>query len=123
MRHVDTSLLVDALTGPRKSGPALQRWLSEGNRIEISALVVFEYLRGPRTPEQREFFYRLLSTAPTIPFGFEEAGGAAVIYQNIKRPRGREIDIAIAACALLRGATLWTLNPRDFRDIPGLKVV
>jgi predicted nucleic acid-binding protein len=28
----------------------------------------------------------------------------------------------IAACAIVRGAALWTLNPRDFDDIPGLKL-
>jgi len=36
------------------------------------------------------------------------------------RGRGREVDLAIAACALTLGARLWTLNPRDFRDIEGL---
>jgi predicted nucleic acid-binding protein len=32
------------------------------------------------------------------------------------------MDIAIAACALERGARLWTLNPDDFRDLPGLEL-
>ena len=123
MRHVDTSLLIDALTGARRSGPALQRWLADGNRLEISTLVVYEYLRGPRTTEQREFFEHMLSAAPMIPFGIEEAGIAAHIYRGVNRARGREIDLGIAACALMRGATLWTLNPRDFSDIPGLNVV
>jgi predicted nucleic acid-binding protein len=38
----------------------------------------------------------------------------------MKNPRGRGFDVAIAACAILRQASLWTLNPRDFSDIPGL---
>ena len=37
--------------------------------------------------------------------------------------RGREIDLAIAACALDDGAAIWTLNPGDFRDVPGLRLV
>ena len=43
-------------------------------------------------------------------------------YQTgkIKRPRGREIDIAIAACAIAHDAQLWTVNPADFKDIPNL---
>lgn len=32
------------------------------------------------------------------------------------------MDIAIAACALEHGAHVWTLNPDDFRDMPGLKL-
>jgi predicted nucleic acid-binding protein len=30
------------------------------------------------------------------------------------------MDIAVAACAIVNGAALWTLNPSDFRGIPGL---
>jgi len=30
---------------------------------------------------------------------------------------------AVAACALTNGAALWTLNPKDFSDIPGLRLV
>jgi predicted nucleic acid-binding protein len=40
----------------------------------------------------------------------------------VARPRGREIDLAIAACALAVDARLWTLTPRDFRDVPGLQL-
>jgi predicted nucleic acid-binding protein len=40
----------------------------------------------------------------------------------VKRPRGREIDLAIAACALQDGAALWTLNTADFRDVPELRL-
>ena len=29
----------------------------------------------------------------------------------------------LSACALAQGAALWTLNPSDFQDIPGLEVV
>jgi predicted nucleic acid-binding protein len=53
-------------------------------------------------------------------FGEHEARVAAELYRQVKRPRGRERDIAIAACALTQEASLWTLNPEDFWDIPGL---
>lgn len=58
-----------------------------------------------------------------VPFGREEARLAADLYQRMTRLRHREIDIAIAACAIANGASLWTLNPDDFADIPGLAVV
>jgi len=31
-----------------------------------------------------------------------------------------DMHIAIASCAMERHARLWTLNPSDFRDLPGL---
>jgi predicted nucleic acid-binding protein len=39
------------------------------------------------------------------------------------KPRRREIDLAIAACAMVHDASLWTLNPEGFDDIQGLKLV
>jgi predicted nucleic acid-binding protein len=41
----------------------------------------------------------------------------------VSRARGREIDLAVAACAMANGAAIWTLNPGDFRDIPDLRLV
>lgn len=53
-------------------------------------------------------------------FGAAEAKIAADLYRAVSRPRGREMDLAIAACAIAREFPLWTLNRRDFADIPGL---
>ena len=47
---------------------------------------------------------------------------AARLYGAVRRPRGRELDLAIAACALTRGARLWTLNVAEFRDVPELEL-
>ena len=48
---------------------------------------------------------------------------SAKLYRSLRRARGREIDLAIASCAIVRDAALWTLNMRDFRAIPGLRLV
>lgn len=55
-----------------------------------------------------------------LPFGPGEAAMAAGLYRQLRRPRGRELDLAIAATALVTGARLWTLNRADFSDVPGL---
>ena len=120
MIHLDTSLLVDALTGPRRSARELRRVLTEGERLSISTLVLYEWLRGPRVPSEVDDQEALFPSEEAAPFGLREAAVAADLYRLMARARRREFDLAVAACALTSGATLWTLNPRDFRDIPGL---
>jgi predicted nucleic acid-binding protein len=121
--HVDTSALIDALTGPRRSLPRLRALVSEGDRIAISSLVLYEWRRGQRTRAELAAQESLLPLEDVVSFGPAEAARAAELYRQLTRPRGREIDLAIAACALAHGAGLWTLNPADFKDIPGLTVV
>ena len=122
MIHLDTSLLVDALTGPRRSAGALRKTIERGERVTLSTLVLYEWCRGPRLPEERAAQEALFPNESVVPFGRQEAVLAAELYRAIRRPRGREIDLAIAACALANGAELWTLNPQDFRDVPGLTI-
>jgi predicted nucleic acid-binding protein len=120
--HLDTSVLVDALTGPRRSAAALERTVAQGHVIATSALTLYEWLRGPRTAEELADQESLLPAAEAREFGAAEAARAASLYRGLKRARGRDMDIAIAACALEHGASLWTLNPDDFRDMPGLEL-
>jgi predicted nucleic acid-binding protein len=56
-----------------------------------------------------------------VPFGTAEAALSAKIYRSV-RPRGRGIDIAIAATAILRDAHLWTLNANDFCDLGQIRL-
>lgn len=120
MIHLDTSVLVDALTGPRASGPALRRVIERGERIGISALVLYEWLRGPRTDAELRAQEALLPSRHAAAFGPEEVAIAGRLYHSLRRPRHRAIDLAVAASALTHQAALWTLNPQDFRDVPDL---
>jgi len=117
---LDTSALIDSLSGPRRSAPRLRESISRGERIVLPALVLFEWLRGPRLDEELVAQEALFPGSLAIPFGPDEAALAATLYRGLKRPRGREIDLAIAACAITREGLFWTLDPSDFRDIPGL---
>jgi predicted nucleic acid-binding protein len=122
MIHLDTSVLIHTFSGKKTLAPQLRLFLSNGERVFISAIVLFEWRRGPRIAEEIDAQEALFPSTDAIPFGPAEALLAADIYKNIKRPRGREIDIAIAACAIAQGAQLWTVNVDDFKDIPTLKL-
>lgn len=120
--HLDTSVLVDALTGPRRLLPGLERTIAARHVIATSTLVLYEWMRGPRTQDELEDQEALLPAKDACPFGRAEAAAAAQMYRSLRRARGRDMDIAIAACAIERGARLWTLNVDDFRDMPGLEL-
>jgi predicted nucleic acid-binding protein len=119
---LDTSVLIDALSGPRRSAAALRGAIARGERIVVGSLVLYEWLRGPRVAEELEA-QEALFPRPSMPgFGPAEADIAAKLYREVSGARGREIDLAIAACAIAWEATLWTLNVEDFEDLPGLMV-
>ena len=122
MIHLDTCVLVDALTGPRRSAAALRALIERGERVSLSSLVLFEWLRGPRRADELRVQEALFPSGEAGPFGPAEAALAADLYRQVRRPRGRELDLAIAASAILQDAALWTLNPRDFADIPRLRL-
>jgi len=121
--HVDTSALVDALTGPRRSLDTLIALTREGHRLMLSTIVLYEWLRGPRTPIELATQEELFPSEAAVPFAAAEAMVASRLYTQVPRARGREIDLAVAACALVAGGAIWTLNPNDFRDVPDLRLV
>lgn len=118
---VDTSALVDSLTGPRRSAARMRALLVEGERLVLPALVLYEWWRGPRLEPEIAAQEALFPRNGALAFGPEEAAVASRLYRTLSRPRGREIDLAIAAHAIALDARLWTLNPRDFADIPELR--
>lgn len=120
MIHLDTSVVIDALTGPRRSAAALRSAIERSERIALSSLVLYEWRRGPRLGAELRAQEALFPAESVVTFGAHEARLAAEIYLRVRRPRGREIDIAIAACAIASGAKLWSLNPADFADLPDL---
>jgi predicted nucleic acid-binding protein len=120
--HLDTSALVDALTGTRRSARTLRRAIEDGERVQMSTLVLYEWLRGPRRTAELDDQEALFPRDSAIAFDSESAALAARLYARLPRARGREIDLAIAACAIAHGASLWTLNVSDFADIPELRL-
>lgn len=119
---LDTSVLVEGLGAGGTMRQQLRDTISRRERLAIPTLVLYEWLRGPRVEEELAAQEALFPASDSVPFGPDEARLAADLYRKVSRPRGREIDLAIAACALSWRCTLWTLNVGDFSDIPGLEL-
>jgi predicted nucleic acid-binding protein len=120
MIHLDTSILVDALTGAKRSARRLRSAIEQGERVVFSTIVLYEWLRGRRIASELAAQEALFPRENAVAFGSEEASIAARLSREVKRGRGREIDLAIAATAIAQNAALWTLNVDDFRDISSL---
>ena len=88
----------------------------------VPTLVLYEWWRGPRIPGELALQEAVLPPDAVVEFGAAEARLAAELYRALPRARGRELDLAIAACALTWRAPLWTLNPDDFAHVPGLEL-
>ncbi len=120
--HIDTSVVIDAFSSPYRSRPALRALIAAGHRPAVSTPVLYEWLRGPRHEAEMRDQEAVLPVAMALPFDASCAETAARLYRAIRRPRGREMDVAIAACAIEHGAALWTLNTEDFDGLPDLRL-
>ena len=80
--------------------------LSEAERIQMSTIVLYEWLRGPRQPAELHDQEALFPRGSAIAFDSESAAMAARLYARLPRALGRQIDLAIAACAIAHGASL-----------------
>jgi predicted nucleic acid-binding protein len=101
---IDTSVLIASLTGPKTLARDLRSVIEEGERVLIPTIVLYEWLRGPRLREELAAQEALFPRASALPFGPQEAAVSAQLYRTVRRPRGRELDLAIAASAMVRNA-------------------
>ena len=68
MIHLDTSLLVDPLTGSHRSGMILRQVLAQGENLQISTIVLYEWLRGPRSTQEIADQEELFPDDTLLPF-------------------------------------------------------
>jgi len=118
--HLDTSVLIDAFTGPRRLLGRVEAATEAGHVLAYCTLVEYEWLRGPRTKEEEEIVRRFFGVRTVVAFGEPEAAAAASLFRQVKRGHQRQADLAVAACAIEHGAQFWTLIPASFEDVPGL---
>jgi predicted nucleic acid-binding protein len=86
-------------------------------RVELEGGV---YLEPAHAPVRRARLDAMLSAIPTLAFDDLAAKTYGTIVASAGYSRRKLLDRMIAAQALVHRATLVTLNPDDFSDVPGL---
>ena len=122
---LDTSVAIPLRDGDAVIGAKL-RALS--GVVSISAITRVELEGGVHADARnaairRRRLDKVLAGTPTLDFGEAEAIAYGQIVAQIGYSRRKVIDRMIAAQAIVIGATLVTLNPSDFSDIPDLNLL
>lgn len=120
--HLDTDFLIRALTRAGAEREKLSALLASDAEIEMSALAWYEFERGPRTPEQLAVGRRMVGVQGVLSFDELRASQAAELFRLLEGRKRHGVDIAIAAAALDRDATLLTCNAKDYADVEGLLI-
>lgn len=94
--------------------------LSVVTRVELEGGV---YRDPVYAPVRRARLDAMLSAIPTLAFDELAADAYGRVVASAGYSRRKLLDRMIAAQALVHRATLVTLNPNDFADVPGLKVL
>lgn len=121
---LETSFIVDFLRGAEDA--IAQYKAIEGQKLETTAIVAWEILRGPklcgRVKEYNEAI-RFLEPLDILPFTLTASRIASEIELDMKE-KGRSvnlIDVLIAATAIENNSKLLTRD-EGYRNIPGLEV-
>lgn len=120
---LDTSVAVALLEDvPSVTERTMQidgQFLSVISRVELEAGV---YRQPSLIDERRRRLDTFLQQVEELEFTGREAAAYSAIIAAKGFSRRLVTDRMIAATAVSYGITIATLNPRDFRDIPGLSV-
>lgn len=112
----------------RRNHAVFQRFLQHGGQLHVSAITAGELftwaLRAGSSPKRLQSLLDLLTDVAVLDTTLDIARKlgelrAALLDQG--RPTA-DLDLVIAATALVHGLTLVTHNVSDFAHVPGLKV-
>jgi tRNA(fMet)-specific endonuclease VapC len=119
---LDTSVAV----GLRDLDPDIKRRVAAFELPPMISVITMVELKGRSADatsaglHRRRLLEEMLGILKVVPFGLVEAEIYGSIVAALGFARNLVIDRMIAAQAIAIGATLATLNPKDFRTIPGL---
>lgn len=122
---IDTSVVIDLHRVQAHELPG---------ELAITAITLAELAAGPLAtddPDERarrqDRLQRAEATFQALPFDVAAARAYGRIYGSVvaagREPRGRQVDLLIAATALAANLPLYTCNPHDFAHLAGLGVV
>jgi predicted nucleic acid-binding protein len=120
---LDTDTLSELSRGSAAVTARARAYLTDFGRLTISAVTVFERLRGYRLAiqsgkpfqRQQQAFQALVGTCVVLPFDQDAADVAATIWSSCGRSQRQHLgDLLIAAIAVARQIPLATRNRRDF---------
>ena len=129
---LDSDTLSEVSRGHARVCSRTRRYLEQQGRLTISAVSVFERLRGYRAAlrdgkpfeAQREQFEALARACVVLPVDGAVADHAATLWAHLAaRPRRAVGDILIAATAWANGLPLVTHNRRDFEPMSRIRGV
>ena len=122
---LDTNIIIDHLQLSQQKESQLMRLVKSNPKetLALSVISVQELYEGISTRSQDKEQYLLATISPLkiVPYTYEVAQLAGEIARDRNRPI-ELADAAIAATAILNGAQLYTLNAKDFKDIPQLEL-
>jgi len=113
----------------RDGDPAIAERLARLDGAVLMSVVTRVELEGGvhrdpiDAPLRRARLNAVLSAIPTIAFDDAAADAYRAIVERVGYSRRKLLDRMIAAQAIVHRATVVTMNPDDFADIPGLDVL
>lgn len=123
---IDTSLIIDHLRQKTSKDTHLASLSLKypNDELTISTITIQEIFAGKSSSYKKplEKIATTLSNLSTVDYSLEIARLAGTIARDSKRTL-QFADTAIAATAIHYGASLATLNTKDFKGIPGLKLL
>ena len=104
---LETSFLVEALSGAKRNASALGAEIGRYfQRLSWTSG------RTGRATQELATQEALFPAEQAVAFGPADARVGAALYRQVGRARSREIDLATAICAILQEAELWTMNTK-----------
>ncbi|SRR6266568_1891345 len=123
---LDTNVIIDHLRLGGEQDSQLMNIAKEKPKevLAISLVSVQELYEGQSTQDDQKEQYLLATISPLkiLPYTYEVAQLAGEIARDLDRPI-ELADAAISATTILNGASLLTLNKKDFNGIENLQLL
>ena len=122
---IDTSILIDHLRLDSQSSSMLEELVrAESGVLGVSMISIQELYQGRSTRDSlaEEKMLATLSGFKILDYSHEIAKLAGNLARDMDNATVHFADAAIAATAILNGASLFTLNVKDFASVPDLEL-